>query len=139
MLYADRVIDEFETYDYESLFHVSLKLLEQLKEYYELHYASEDSKLFMFSCVMYFTTLSGYSDGVEQRLVREIFSFNDILSNIEEYRLKIRDNGWFEIVEKTLVNSPSYIKDSFARLGCCIYASKGIISYDERERIKKWL
>ena len=101
MLYADRVIDEFETYDYESLFHVSLKLLEQLKEHYELHYASEDSKLFMFSCVMYFTTLSGYSDGVEQRLVREIFSFNDILSNIEEYRLKIRDNGWFEIVEKT--------------------------------------
>ena len=139
MLYADRVIDEIETYDYESLFHVSLLLLDQLKDYYNMHHEGKDTKLFLFACVMYYTNSEGYSDGVEKRLIRELFEYSDIMSNIEVYRKEIRENGWFDIVERTLSNSPSYIKDSFARLGCCVCVKDEEIGYNEREKIKKWL
>ena len=139
MVDNDRVIDKYEMLKFETLVDFTNGFLRDLKRYFINSVGEKNIKMFIFSCAMYFVDADNFIDGMEQRLIRQIFSDNDIMGDVQNLCEQLKNNGWFNWIEEIMYRAPRNIQNMFGRLGCCICASEGYTNYEERECIKKWL
>jgi hypothetical protein len=138
MNYWERLIDVYESWDFDSL----------CDEAYELSCAVRDDirrncnvKDPLYAAIMvgvYFMDADGFADGAEVSLFRNLFEDQPIDLGGDRFLAEYRRYNWQPWVESYLRNCSKSALEAALRFGMVICASDGFIRDEERERILRW-
>lgn len=138
MNYWERLIDVYESWDFDSL----------CDEAYDLSCAVRDDirrncnvREPLYAAIMvgvYFMDADGFADGAEVSLFRNLFENQLIDLGGDRFLAEYRRYNWQPWVESYLRNCSKSALEAALRFGMVICASDGFIRDEERERILSW-
>ena len=138
MNYWEKLIDVYESWDYDSLveeaYHLSCAVRDDIARNYDM----EDSLNAAFMVAAYFIDADRFADGAEVSLIRDLFEGHPIQRGGDFLLRAYRDYNWEPWVLSYLRNCSSHALEAALRLGMVVCAADGFIRDEERIRILRW-
>lgn len=132
---ATEIIEAYESYDCDSLCEEANLLSDVIYGYLKRNFPIKDALIYMVDCGFYFVDIDREFDGAESDVFRAVYGDNQIYyQSIASYRRYSREYA----ITRVMVNAPASVREAFFRFGCCLLASKGYISQQERSVLLKW-
>lgn len=139
MGYWERLIDAYESWDYDSLveeaYHLSCVVRDDIARRCNVN----DPLSAAFMVAAYFIDADRFADGAEVSIIRDLWEGSPIECGGDYLLRAYRQYNWQPWVESYLYNCTSDALEAALRFGMVICASDGFIRDEERYRILKWI
>ena len=138
MGYWERLIDAYESWDYDSLVEEAYHLSCAVRDDIARRYNFEDPLNAAFMIAAYFIDADRFADGAEVSLIRDLWEGSPIERGGDFLLRAYRQYDWQPWVEAYLNNCGRDALEVALRFGMVVCASDGFIRDEERSRILRW-
>lgn len=138
MGYWERLIDMYESWDFDSLVDEGYELACAIRDDIQRNYNTNDALFDALMVGAYFMDADRFADGAEVSFFRNLFTNQPIDLGGDTFLSIYRSRNYQPWVERYLANCSSSALEAALRFGMVICASDGFIRDVERERILKW-
>lgn len=138
MGYWERLIDAYESWDYDSLVEEAYELSCAVRDDIARRYNFEDPLNAAFMVAAYFIDADRFVDGAEVSIIRDLWEGHPIERGGDFLVRAYRQYDWQPWVESYLYNCGRQALEVALRFGMVVCASDGFIRSEERSRILKW-
>lgn len=138
MNYWERLIDVYESWDFDSLCDEAYELSCTVRDDIRRNCNVKDPLYAAIMVSAYFMDADGFADGAEVSLFRNLFEDQPIDLGGDRFLAEYRRYNWQPWVESYLRNCSKSVLEAALRFGMVICASDGFIRDEERERILRW-
>ena len=138
MGYWERLIDVYESWDYDSLVEEAYDLSCAVRDDIARRFSVNDPLNAAFMVAAYFIDADGFADGAEVSIIRDLWEDQPIERGGDFLLRAYRSYDWQPWVESYLRSCRGDALEAALRFGMVICASDGFIRDEERRRILKW-
>lgn len=138
MGYWERLIDMYESWDYDSLVEEAYQLSCVIRDDIARRYDMRDPLNAAFMVAAYFIDADRFADGAEVSLIRDLWEGSPIERGGDFLLRAYRQYDWEPWVIDYLHSCRGETLEAALRFGMVICASDGFIRDEERYRILKW-
>lgn len=138
MNYWERLIDVYESWDFDSLCDEAYELSCTVRDDIRRNCNVREPLYAAIMVGVYFMDADGFADGAEVSLFRNLFEDQPIDLGGDRFLAEYRRYNWQPWVESYLRNCSKSALEAALRFGMVICASDGFIRDEERQRILRW-
>ena len=138
MGYWERLIDAYESWDYDSLseeaYHLSCAVRDDINRKFDV----KDPLFAALMVASYFMDADRFVDGAEESIIRDLFEGQPLDLGGSTFYRSYKQYNWQPWVESYLNSCSGSSLENALRFGMVICASDGFIRDEERARILRW-
>lgn len=138
MGYWERLIDMYESWDYDSLVEEAYEISCAVRDDIARRYDVGDPLNAAFMVAAYFIDADRFADGAEVSLIRDLFEGHPIERGGDFLLRAYRQYDWEPWVLSYLRNCGRSALEAALRFGMVVCAADGFIRPEERARILRW-